>query len=47
MINKINKEKRRSMNTTLIDPATGTSGKEPRRTPNKKQDSALGRARTG
>ena len=47
MINKINKERRRSMNATPHDPATRTSGKKPRRTPNKTQDRALGRARTG
>jgi hypothetical protein len=28
------------MNATPYDPATRTSGKEPRRTPNKKQDRA-------
>jgi hypothetical protein len=35
MINKINKERRRSMNATPYDPPTRTNGKEPRRTPNK------------
>jgi hypothetical protein len=35
MINKINKERRHSMNATPPDPATRASGKEPRRTPNK------------
>jgi hypothetical protein len=35
MINKINKERRRSMIATPHDPATRASGKEPRRTPNK------------
>jgi hypothetical protein len=38
MINKINKERRRSIKTQPpYEPATRTSGKEPRRTPNKKQ----------
>jgi hypothetical protein len=31
MKNKINKERRRSMNATPHDPATRTNGKEPRR----------------
>jgi hypothetical protein len=35
MINKIKKERQRSMNATPYDPATRTSEKEPRRTPNK------------
>jgi hypothetical protein len=35
MINKINKERRCSMNATPYDLATRTSGKELRRTPNK------------
>jgi hypothetical protein len=35
MINKINKEKRRSMNATPHDPATSSSGQESRTTPNK------------
>jgi hypothetical protein len=35
MINKINKERRRSINATPYDPATITSGKEPMRTQNK------------
>jgi hypothetical protein len=34
MINKIIKERRRSMN----DPVTRVSGKEPRRTPNKNRE---------
>jgi hypothetical protein len=40
MINKINKETRRSINAILHDPRTRGSGKEPRRTPKQKQDSA-------
>jgi hypothetical protein len=35
MINKINKESRRSKNAAPTLPATRTSGKEPRWTPNK------------
>jgi hypothetical protein len=35
MINKINKEMRRSMNATLHGTATRNSGKEPRRTKTK------------
>jgi hypothetical protein len=35
MINKIDKERRRSMNVAPPDPATSVSGKEPRGTPNK------------
>jgi hypothetical protein len=35
MINKINKDRRRSMNATPHDPGTRTSDKEPRRTTNK------------
>jgi hypothetical protein len=35
MINKIDKERRRSMNAAPPDQATSASGKEPRRTPNK------------
>jgi hypothetical protein len=35
MINKINKERRRSITVTPHDPATRASGKEPRRTSNK------------
>jgi hypothetical protein len=31
MVNKINKERRRSMNATPHDPATRPSGQEPRR----------------
>jgi hypothetical protein len=37
MINKIKKERRRSTNAIPYDPATRTSGKEPRQTPNKKE----------
>jgi hypothetical protein len=43
--NKINKERRRSMNATPQDPATRTSGKEYRRTQKQKRDMA--QARTG
>jgi hypothetical protein len=35
MINKIIKERRRSMNAAPTGPVTIASGKEPRRTPNK------------
>jgi hypothetical protein len=35
MINKINKERRRSMNEPPHDPTTRTNGKKPMRTPNK------------
>jgi hypothetical protein len=41
MINKIDKEMRRSINTTQHDPPTRSSGKEPKQT----QDRAQGRAR--
>jgi hypothetical protein len=37
MINKINKGRWRSMNTTPHDPATRTSGKESRKTPPKRK----------
>jgi hypothetical protein len=35
MINEINNERRRSMNAPTHNQATITSGKEPRKTPNK------------
>jgi hypothetical protein len=38
MINKIIKERRRSMNAAPTVPVTRASGKEPRRTPNKNRE---------
>jgi hypothetical protein len=38
MINKIIKERRRSMNAAPPDPVTRASGREPRRTPNKNRE---------
>jgi hypothetical protein len=40
MINKIKNERLSSMKATQNDPATRSSGKEPRRTPNKSRQGA-------
>jgi hypothetical protein len=42
MLNKINKERFLSMNATTHNPATRTSDKEPRRTPNKNRTGRKG-----